>query len=79
MDNALWPLLKGASFGCYPSSAVVVSSEEAMARHVPKTRDVGQGPLELGAGQVKGVVVEELAGILKGLKQEANFAQIPVC
>lgn len=59
-----------------PVSAIIVGAEESMARNVLEMRDLGQGPLQFFLGEVEGVIVDGLASVLEGLKEETHFAEV---
>lgn len=59
-----------------PVPAVVVGSPQPVAPDVLVGGKLGQGPLEFFSVQVQGVVVDVLAGPLKGLEEEVDLAQV---
>jgi hypothetical protein len=59
-----------------PVSAIIVGAEESMARNVLEMRDLGQGPLQFFLGEVESVIVDGLASVLEGLKEETHFAEV---
>lgn len=60
-----------------PLPPVIVGAEEAVAGDVLEFGQLGEGALQLVAGEVEGVVVDLLGGAFEGLEEEADLAEVP--
>ena len=61
-----------------PLHPVIIRPQEPVGGDVPELGELGQGALQLVAGQVEGVVVDLLAGVFEGLEEEADLPEVPL-
>lgn len=62
-----------------PVPSVIVRPVEAAACDVLESRELGQGALQLSVVKVEGIVVNDLAGVLKRLQKEPDLSQVSLC